>query len=748
MFFWANIILSQINLFLKLIKMLTGEIMRFKFFFLLAMALFMGLCFSAPSQAQDDARDDQSQVSTLGEIEIRGIVRREELKSTSATVLSQENIEDRVYYQPLDMVYQSPGVSIMQYGEAGMSPQFQMRGFSARNDMAMYLDGIPLHDNGHAAGFTDSTVVIPIEIESVEIIKGPASVYYGARSSGGTIAVQSIKTGNFTKLNLRYGSWNDINAQGLIARQSEKFAQVYAFEVFHSDGYRDNSDWDRKVVSGRWTYNFSDKLQATLNLRAYNSEWDSAGYVSKKLNTNRGWVNDGSGPGQGNGGERDRYDARIWANYLISDESQLTYYLYGTTMEFTRYQREDRTIAAISQNYWPNMTEQYNKHNQWGTGLTFNWKGQLSGREASFSSGVTYAKDMDVPRRQWLIPWGLGRSHGPGSRLYTETTFSLENPAIFAEFSAKVLNPLTIRLGGRYDWLQGKHKDELTGVQTSAKYKFFSPKAGIIYSPIETLELYANFGRGFSMPGGFSGGRTGFFNDEANLKLQKRDQVELGFRYLPLDWLGFEATVYQLKTYDDTLTDPTGAYVQAGTTVREGLELSLQAAPFKDWRFSANYAYMEAKYKDLVERSLLDSLRSRDMSGYRLPWTPRHILNMEIAYAPKLGLGGRVTFRHEADMMYADSPLTYTDGTPILSPGGVQIRPWKAPDKNYLDIQLSYKFNEKYKILFDVKNVIGKSYEGYAYVNDRDKGTVDYLTNWVNPRAFYLTLVMNWDAKE
>ncbi|MDR1578308.1 MAG: TonB-dependent receptor [Deltaproteobacteria bacterium] len=714
--------------------------MRFKFVFQLAMTLLFGIWFSAPSQALDatDA-DDYARETTLGEIEIRGIVRREELKSTSATVLSRENIEDRVYYQPLDMVYHSPGVSIMQYGEAGMSPQFQMRGFSARNDMAMYLDGVPLHDNGHAAGFTDSTVVIPIEIESVEIIKGPASVYYGARSSGGTIAVQSIKTGDFTKLNLRYGSWNDINAQGLIARQSEKLAQVYAFDVFHSDGYRANSDWDRKVASGRWTYNFSDKFQATLNIRAYHSEWDSAGYVSKKLNTTRGWVNDGSGPGQGNGGDRERYDARIWANYLITDESQLTYYLYGTTMEFTRYQRGDPTIYSISQNSWPNMTEQYNKHNQWGNGLTFNWKGQLSGREASFSSGVTYAKDMDEPRRTWSIPWGRGRSHVPGSKPSTETTFSLENPAIFTEFSYQALNPLTFRLGGRYDWLRGKHRNDLTGDRTSAKYKFFSPKAGIIYTPIESLELFANFGRGFSMPGGFNGSATGFFNDEANLKLSKRDQVEMGFRYLPLDWLGFEATAYQLKTYDESLTDPvTNISVQAGTTLREGLEFSLQATPVKDWRFTANYAYMEAKYKNFVDGRT-------DWSGYRLPWTPRHILNMEVAYAPKLGLGGRVTFRHEADMMYADTPLTYTDGTPITQ-RGVQVRPWKAPEKNYLDVQLSYKFNEKYKVMFDVKNVIGKTYEGYAYGREWDTG--DYVTNWLNPRAFYLTLVMNWDAKE
>jgi outer membrane receptor protein involved in Fe transport len=140
--------------------------------------------------------------------------------------------------------------------------------------------------------------------------------------------------------------------------------------------------------------------------------------------------------------------------------------------------------------------------------------------------------------------------------------------------------------------------------------------------------------------------------------------------------------------------------------------------PFKDWRFTTNFAYMEAKYKNDPRNS-----------GLRLAWVPRKITNMELAYTPQIGLGGRVTFRYEDDMLYSDS----------------RSGPWRAPSKAYLDTQLSYKINEKYKILFDAKNIIGKSYEGYAYGKD---SYGDYLVNWLNPRAFYLTFVMNWDAKE
>jgi iron complex outermembrane receptor protein len=709
------------------------KVILHSFFIFLSFNFFLTVNGLAQEDIGGESRD--SAPAILESIDIRGTIRRDELKSTSATVLTQEEIGDRIFYQPLDLVNLSPGVSVIQYGEAGLSAQFQVRGFMYHHENSIYLDGIPLHDNGHNVGFTDSTVIIPIEIESVEIIKGPSSVYYGARSVGGTIAAQSLKGGNFTRLDFRYGSWNEMDATGLIARQNDKLAQVYAFEMFHSDGYRGNSDWDRKIFSGRWTYNFSDKFQASFNIRAYDSEWDSAGYVSKKRDSTRAWVDDGSGTG--NGGYRKRYDARFWANYLINDKTQVTYYLYGTTMDFTRYQRAGRSISNVLDNSFPRMTEQYNRHQQWGTGLTYNWKGELAGKEASFVAGSSYTKEFEDPRKTWSIPWGSGRHRVEPP--VTNNSFNLENPAILSEFSYQILRQINVRLGARYDWLRGQHTNNLTGVRTSADYKFFSPKAGVIYSPLENLDIFTNYGRGFTFPGGPNSFNTVLFNDDNNLKLAKSNQIEIGFRYFPIDWVGLEATFYNLKTSNDGYNDPiTTDYVQTGETTREGVELSVTAKPRKDWRLTANYSYMEAKYDNFFSGQ-------QDLAGYRLPWTPRKIANFEIAYAPETGFGARVTLRWEADMLYQDAPLKLRNGQPNLDANGFQIKPFRAPDKTFLDAQISYRFNENIRLLFDVKNIIGKAYEGYAY--GKNWGTGDYMTNYSNPRAFYLSLQMNWDHK-
>jgi iron complex outermembrane receptor protein len=436
--------------------------------------IFVLLFVSGSLLAQSETVDTED--VELREIDVRGAVRREELQSTSATVLENKDVQERIFYQPLDIVEMSPGVSIIQYGEAGMSPQFQMRGFTARQDTGMYLDGIPLVDNGHAAGFMDSTIVMPIEIESVEIIKGPSSVYYGQRAAGGSIPIQSIKRGNHKKLNLRYGSWADANATGLFGWDNGKFAQIYAFELYHSDGYRDNSTWDRRNFSGRWTYDFTDQFSASFNIRAYNAEWDSAGYTSHKLQGPKDAVDDGSG--EGNGGQRDRYDARLWANYLINNDSQLTFYAHGTMMEFTRYQRGARTMDNILAGTFPDMTEQYNRHNAWGTGLTYNYKGTLGGKEATFTAGFTYTKEMDVPRSTYTIPWGMGRKRvAPAA---TDVSFTLDNPSILAEVTYQVHDQINLRIGSRYDWLKGHLENNKNGAEASKSYTFVSPKAGIL----------------------------------------------------------------------------------------------------------------------------------------------------------------------------------------------------------------------------------------------------------------------------
>jgi iron complex outermembrane receptor protein len=666
----------------------------------------------------------------MEEIDIRGQVRREELKTTSATILTNEDVQNRITYLPLELLKQAAGIYIGFYGESGIAPNFYIRGLSGGHggaDITMYMDGIPLHDNGHATAYMDSGSIMPIEIESIEVIKGPSSVYYGQHSAGGAIPIQSIKSGNLTRLITRYGSYNDIDVSGLLARDIDKFSQVYAFQMYHTDGYRDNSDMDKKNFSGRWTYTFSDKFMLSLNLRAYQSEWNSAGYISNlQASSDYDWVNDGSG--EGNGGKRDRYDGRLWANWFINDESQLTFYLYGSTLEHLRYQVNQRLLGSTSTS---SGSIQNNIHKSYGTGLTYSFNGELWGRQSTATFGFTYMFEKEDPNNRYGLTWGSGRAHSatPSS----STTYSLSNPTILGEFTYQIIEQLNFRLGARYDWLSGSYTNNLTSVRSDSKtFHFFSPKAGILYTPSDWAQIYASFGRSFSTPG-LSSGSTSFYGGSP-FDLKTRDQVEIGARINPVDWLNFELALYRLMTKnDDTYDEQTNVLTPTGESVRQGIEFSVKAVPYRNLYFSGNYTYLDARYEKRFTGGY-------NYHGYHVTSVPRHMTNLELSYNPPLGFGGRISFHWESHAFAADVPKYNNQGVENTNP----LRNYKLQDKGGLDLQLHYKFNDSYRVILDVANVMDKRYFGSQGTPNANG---EYTYSVRPPRSFYLALEMNWDKK-
>jgi outer membrane receptor protein involved in Fe transport len=681
--------------------------------------------------------------NVLEPIDIRGTIRREELQTTSATVLENKDLVDRPYYMPVEMLKRVPGVYLGFYGESGIGAEIRVRGFYGGHgggDVGMYMDGIPIHDNGHGTGYIDTSMLMPIEIESVEVIKGPASVYYGQHGAGASIPFQSIKRGNLTRLELRYGSYNDMTVSGILGRESGKLAQVYAFELYHSDGYRARSRWDRKNLSARWTYQFTDAFSVSLNLRAFQAEWDSAGYISRLKHLDNIYAAADDGSGEGNGGDRERYDARLWAEYLINRDSQLTFYIFGTDLKNRRIMLSEPLLVPN-----PRLTgsDAFNHHKSWGTGLTYSYHGELMGKHATAALGVSYSYEKEDPKESWTLNWGNGRRHStvkPGS----STTMDISNPAIFGEVTWQVLDQLNVRLGGRYESLSGTYKTlgSKTNLNTpdvvsnSPTYSFFSPKIGILYTPLDWVQIYANFGRGFSAPGMSASAANGFYADNP-FELLVRDQFELGTRLAITDWFDFELALFRIDTKNDSAYDEVAqANRPIGSTKRQGFEASVDIRPFDNWYFNANYSFIDARQK--VYRN-----PTKDYSGLMLTGNmPRHTTNVEIGYAPPIGFGMRASFHWEAYRYLRDEPGTLISGAPNpMSPLRV-----KDQDNGTLDMQLSWRFNDTYRLALDVKNVLGKEYYGTGYPDyaTAAPGT-DYLFTPRPPRTFFLTLQMNWD---
>jgi catecholate siderophore receptor len=95
----------------------------------------------------------------------------------SITIVPQKLVEEQAGTTLRDALRNVPGITVAA-GEGGgaQGDGFTLRGFNARNDM--YIDGV--RDSG--SYFRDS-----FNFESVEVLKGPSSTYFGRGSTGGII---------------------------------------------------------------------------------------------------------------------------------------------------------------------------------------------------------------------------------------------------------------------------------------------------------------------------------------------------------------------------------------------------------------------------------------------------------------------------------------------------------------------------------------------------------------------------------
>jgi outer membrane receptor protein involved in Fe transport len=624
---------------------------------------------------------------------------------------------------PLYMLRQAPGVRVNEFNLQGVASAIQFRGFSGGHggEIGFYFDGIPLNDNGHADNYSDTSILIPYEIESIEIIKGPASALYGRGNAAGTAAFQGIKRGTFNKLMVRAGLDSTYELQGVVARDSGKLHQVYAFQGYTTNTWRDNTFWRRLNFSARWTYDASDRLELSFNVRAAIAKWANSLEAMSWQSPKKG-SDDGSGRGDMTGGHRDRYDARFFANYYINDNSQISYYFFATSLENNMLEMYLKSPVAPWNTYAPGEVvdgnDQTGKREAYGTGLVYNYKGDVAGRDFSFTLGTDYLWEKQN-RDMFELHWGSGDRH---FLHYHESEYILNTLSFYGETNYQIVDQLKLRLGGRYDRLWGDvdygrhHNDGVVGPahMKSKTQGIFSPKVGLLFTPVEELQIYANYGKGFNIPGL----NNGQFFSEHQLEMTEREQWELGFRLAPYKWMEFGSVFYLANTKNDIARNiETNQLENSGKTRRQGVENYVKFFPMEHFTISGDYTYQDVRTKK--------NIASPHLEGRRATNVPRHIINAEVAYAPLEGWGGRASFNYNIDIMLRDNP------TSALHPF------YHGEDYGTLDLQLSYRFNEKFKLSLDVTNVF----------NDRPRQGVPnqygYFSYWpMNPTSAFLTLEM------
>src|SRR5690606_26290768 len=112
---------------------------------------------------------------------------------------------------------------------------------------------------------------------------------YGNYNRGGTIAFESRKGGDYRELDLKSGSFGTVDLQGALGTSiGDSTEGNFATQVYHSDGFREQSKTERGTVAGRLRFDLGGDTTLAISGRAHQGRWDSAGYITDEQNNSSG----------------------------------------------------------------------------------------------------------------------------------------------------------------------------------------------------------------------------------------------------------------------------------------------------------------------------------------------------------------------------------------------------------------------------------------------------------------------------
>ena len=201
-----------------------------------------------------------AQVS-IEEVVVTALQREQSLQDTpaSVSVFTERQIETAGIENPADFIMLSAGVTMVNAAEYG-DTQVSIRGINGTRDAetnyALVVDGVLL-TNPNALNQE------LVDIEQIEILKGPQGAIYGRNAVAGAIVIQTRKpTEEFeAKVNVGAGNNGTVKLQGLVS--GELAANVYGRFTLSgrdTDGHYTNTFLNLDNVDSLNDYSFSGRV--------------------------------------------------------------------------------------------------------------------------------------------------------------------------------------------------------------------------------------------------------------------------------------------------------------------------------------------------------------------------------------------------------------------------------------------------------------------------------------------------------
>ncbi len=690
----------------------------------------------------------------------------------AASTFSQHTIERRGAVTTKDLALVVPNLHIPDYGSRTTSSIY-IRGLGARIDqpvMGLNIDNVPyLNKNAFDMDVMD--------IERVEVLRGPQSTLYGRNTMGGVMNIYTISPFNYegTRLSAEYSSGNTYRLKAAhYTHHSDKLASAFSAYYNSSDGLIKNS-YNSQMCDTEQGYGVRAKLDYRANsaLRIENttsaSNLEQGGYPYSLMELGEVYYNDPSSYERitVSTGTTIKYSTENYSiasitgyQYLDDDmrlDNDFTNLSYFTLQQAIKEHSITEDIIFRTQHSSP-----YN----FVMGAFGFFKNQNMWAPVLFKEDGIQALILDNAN-QYLAPnafvWGEDSfalnsdftNNTFGGAIYHESTY--ESGRWRATLGARVdieqatlayrnfTNTFCDYLSSGGEVLLTKEIDIDNSDKCRLNFVEFLPKASILYRATEDNRstIYASISKGYKA-GGFN---TQIFSDILQQQVMKEFGISLSDTYDVDEVISYEPehswnyeigshlesregniigdiTLFYIDCRNQQLTvfpegETTGRMMtNAGKSRSYGAELSLSASLSERLAAVASYGYTNAKFTHYIDGK-------SDYSGNYVPYAPQHTIFAEITYSVPLAKSWGDSIIFGIDTKGAGRTYWNEDNT--------RSQPLYA----LLNASICLR-NPSYSLTLWGKNLCNKEYDTFYF-----KSIGNEFTQWGKPLTIGATITIN-----
>ena len=608
------------------------------------------------------------------------------------TAFTNQGIEDAKIESISDLADLVPSLMVFNEGGAGMNTP-SMRGIHAPFETmtlstGLFIDGVPIQS---IAGF-DNTF---LDIERVEVLRGPQGTLYGKNTEAGVINIITRQPDNNFRgsISANIGTW-------LSSGNDDDFTQTYNIKFsgpIQADrlfiGIAGNFDQRDGIIKNTETGEAVDDREhwfGRTNLRWTPTDHLDVSFIASQLKYDGGGTHMNLGEyGASLYGlplpDYRKVSSNLKGENNSSDQSQSLKINYEINAAFELTSVTSRRVyddEAINDFDCSSATLSHSdKENQYAT-LSQELRLSYDNGGMTWIAGLYGDKDE--------TNWGFQSTSGNTIRV-TDRDVDGDTYAAFTHLTYPLSQRFSLIGSLRYETTEKDFQDHVNAKDANDSWEALSPKFALEYRPLPGTMTYLSVSKGY---------RAGGFNFMAtDSQYDTFDEEELWSYEIGVkntffnNRLIMNASVYLMDISNmqvsETISSLASYITNAAEATGKGVELELTGRITTGLTMTAGFGYTDIEFDDFKDTA-------GDYEGNTSTYSPNYTFNTGVQYRSKNGFYARTDLIGYGEM-YFDKANKY-----------------KRDSYQIVNAKIGYE-TEHYDIYLYGKNIFDERYDSYGY---------------------------------